>query len=642
MHKAFRTRGRAALVVAGLAAASVGGVSSAQADPAGKTTLSETIPLPAGSGFGLLQGGKGEGFVVRQGALGKGKRARAKRRRSLVFFGQFTDPQIGDEMTPVKFDFLDEIGSPVQDGNRPQEAFEMQTFDQTIRNMNANKTSAVRAKGGKRAKLQFALNTGDMADNQQLNEVRGVIQLLDGGTIDPFAGDPVTDQCGNLPAETIARLNADVAARRYTGLQDYDDYRDAPAIRQQPYWDPDEAPPGGAGPFADWPRYPGLLDRAQQPFDAQGVQVPWYTARGNHDGEITGNLPATFALARTLSTACQKVFPGEALDPNTLKGKSDSEIAAEFSNPDFVNKALSQLRPVPPDSDRRFVPTEEYKQLHNTGDHSHGYGYVDKKELKASNGAAPYYAFSPRKGFRFISLDTVSDGGSQRGNIDNPQYKWLQRELDKNSSTEFKGRKLKHDKDKDRLIVLYGHHPLESMSSTATDESAGECKGPVDPGCDRDPRKSTPIHQGLKGKNSLLSLLQRYPNVIALVVGHSHENHITARARSDRKSGFWEINTASHVDWPQQSRQIEVLDNRDGTLSIFGTLLDQAAPITAPAFGTPATAFSSTELASISRLAAANDYQGKGNGNGEPGLGKRTDRNVEMVIRNPAKLRKRK
>jgi metallophosphoesterase (TIGR03767 family) len=641
MRNGIGRRGRAALVVGGLAAASIIGVTSAQADPAGKTSLSETVAIPSGNGFRALQAGPGQPYVVRQGPLGKAKKARTRKRASMLFFGQLTDPQIGDEMTPVKFDFLDEIGSPVQDGNRPQEAFETQTFDSVIRNMNQNKTSTVRDAKGKRAKLQFAINTGDMADDQQLNEVRNVITILDGGNVDPFAGDLVTDQCSGLSAETIARLNADVAARRYTGLQDYSDYGDAPAVRQQPYWDPNQAPPGGAGPFADWPRFPGLMDRAQQAFTAEGLQVPWYTSRGNHDGEVTGNLPATFSLARTLSTACQKVFPGPNLDPNTLKGKTDAEIAAEFSNPDFVNKALSQLRPVPPEADRRFVPTEEYKALHATGDKAHGYGYVDKKELKASNGVAPYYAFSPRKGFRFISLDTVSDGGSQNGNIDNPQYKWLQRELDKNSSTEWKGRKLKRDRDKDRLIVLFGHHPLESMKSTASDESAGKCTGPVDPGCDRDPRKSTPVHQGLTGKNNLKDLIQRYPNAIALVVGHSHENHITPRPRSGGKSGFWEINTASHIDFPQQSREIEVMDNKDGTLSIFGTLLDSAAPLATPAFGTPASAFTEADIASISRLAAANDYQGKGLGNAEPGAGTVKDRNVEMVIKNPKRLRKR-
>ena len=36
---------------------------------------------------------------------------------------------------------------------------------------------------------------------------------------------------------------------------------------------------------------------------------------------------------------------------------------------------------------------------------------------------------------------------------------------------------------------------------------------------------------------------------------------------------FWEVNTASHIDWPQQSRLAEIADNRDGTLSVIVTIV---------------------------------------------------------------------
>jgi hypothetical protein len=42
------------------------------------------------------------------------------------------------------------------------------------------------------------------------------------------------------------------------------------------------------------------------------------------------------------------------------------------------------------------------------------------------------------------------------------------------------------------------------------------------------------------------------------------------------------------MSYPQQTRLIELMDNGDGTLSIFGTLLDTAAPIGAPEPNTPA------------------------------------------------------
>jgi metallophosphoesterase (TIGR03767 family) len=621
-----------------LAVPSTGG-----ADPAGRTTLEETIDIQLGEGFQFLRTEAGEPHAARKSSLGTLRSRRTKTRRSLVFFGQFTDPQLADEMSTARLDFLDEAGSPLQDGNRPWEVASPHLFDQTIRNMNANRTSAVKPGSGKTARLQFAINTGDMADSQQLNETRWVVGILDGGMVDPFSGVPVNDQnCPNQSSETLARLNADVAARRYTGLQDYDDYADAPNERKSAFWDPDVAPPA-AGPYADWPRYPNFLDRAQQPFQAEGVNVPWYTARGNHDGLVTGNAPATFALARGLIAGCQKIFPSSSFDPNIYRGKTESEVFDDIvANPQRQQEILGGVRPVPPDPNRRYVDQREYKQLHDTGDNSHGYDFVSSAEEKASNGLASYYAFNPRSGFRFISMDTVAEGGGSDGNIDHPQYRWLEKELDKASSTEWKGNRLVKDRDRDRLIVLYSHHKLEDLTITRTDEQAGACSQDVDPGCDRDPRKSTPIHRGLAGKQNIRDLLLKYPNVIAFVTGHSHRNEINQFARKGSRSGFWQINTASHTDFPQQARQIEVMDNRDGTLSIFTTMIDHAAPIDPPAAGSDANVFTDTQLASVARVLAANDPQGLGprgpDSRDNAGLGQRKDRNVELPIRDPRRL----
>lgn len=614
----------------------------AVAEPAGKTTLEETIRPGASAPFQFLQTGPGDPFVTRKSKLGRAESGRGARRRSMLFFGQFTDPQLADEMSTARLDFLDEAGSPLQDGNRPWEAMGPHLFDQMVRNMNANLTSAVKPGKGKTARLQFAINTGDMADSQQLNETRWVVSILDGGAVDPFSGKPVSNaNCPGQNGDTLARLNADVAARRYTGVQDYSDYADAPAARKAAYWDPNEAPPA-ASPYSAWPRYPGLLDRAQQPFQAQGSAVPWYTARGNHDGLVTGNAPATFALARGLIAGCSKIFPSAGFDPNIYKGKTESEVFDDIvKNPQRQQEILGGLRPVPPDPDRRFVDQREYKQLHATGDKSHGYGYVDKTEQKRSNGLASYYAFNPRSGFRFVSLDTVAEGGGSDGNVDDPQYKWLERELDRASSTEWKGSRLVRDRDKDRLVVIYSHHKLEDLTIATNDEAAGACSADPDPGCDRDPRKSTPIHRGLKGKQTIRDLLLKYPNVIAFVTGHSHRNEIKAFDKSGR-SGFWQINTASHTDFPQQARQIEVLNNGDGTLSIFNTVIDHAAPVDPPPPGTPGNVFTDTQLASLARVLAANDPQGLGpGGSGQrknEGLGKASDRNVELPIRDPRRL----
>jgi hypothetical protein len=130
-------------------------------------------------------------------------------------------------------------------------------------------------------------------------------------------------------------------------------------------------------------------------------------------------------------------------------------------------------------------------------------------------------------------------------------------------------------------------------------------------------------------------LFLKYPNFIAFVVGHIHENRVTPYKKRGG-DGFWEIATASEIDWPQQARLIEVMDNRDGTLSIFGTVFDTAAPIATPADGAPANVFTDSQLGSLSRRIAANDPQVGFNGNvSDHAEGKRKDRNVELLIDDP-------
>jgi hypothetical protein len=165
------------------------------------------------------------------------------------------------------------------------------------------------------------------------------------------------------------------------------------------------------------------------------------------------------------------------------------------------------------------------------------------------------------------------------------------------------------------------------MSNDTPDERAPSCAGsPSEPGCDADPRSSAPLHLGA----DLQTLLLAHRSVIAYVAGHTHEHKITPYQRAGG-GGFWGIETSSEVDWPIQSRLLEVTDNHDGTLSIFGTLLDHGAALTTPPTGTKAAAFTPAVLASIGRELSFNDPQQ----GGTTGMGKPEDRNVELLLPNP-------
>ena len=267
-----------------------------------------------------------------------------------------------------------------------------------------------------------------------------------------------------------------------------------------------------------------------------------------------------------------------------------------------------------------MIDRAEYKRVLGTGA---GCGTSSAKENRASGGTASYYSFAPRKGLRFISIDTVAEGGDSNGNVDHPQYRWLQRGAAQGGPPRRADRRLRPP------------HARDDERDGAPTSSAGDCD---DPGCDEDPRRSTPLHLGLGRNQSVRDLLLKVPNVIAYVAGHTHDNEVNLHKRG--RLSFWEIVTASHIDWPQQSRTIELFDNADGTLSLFGTVLDHNAPAAVPPPG-PADAFTPAQLASLGRAIAWNDPQRPPKpASGEPNTvraGTPADRNVELLIRDPRK-----
>nr|MDQ3878229.1 hypothetical protein [Actinomycetota bacterium] len=221
-------------------------------------------------------------------------------------------------------------------------------------------------------------------------------------------------------------------------------------------------------------------------------------------------------------------------------------------------------------------------------------------------------------GFRYIGLDTVNPGGVDSGSIGDNQLKWLEQRLIEASSVYLDGDGNEvRTKNEDRLIVLFSHHGLRSLNN-----EANKMVDPFQPQINDQPRHLA---------DEVEALIHRFPNVIAWVNGHTHNNVITPRPDPAKKTnGFWDIGTAAHIDWTCQSRLIEIVDNHDGTLSIFCTMIDHAAPIT------PGTSDEVLNLASISRELCANDPQ---YGFASKGPGQPEDRNVELIIKAPFAIR---
>ena len=595
----------------------------------GHTTEDHTIQTsPLGPGFQGLVEGPPAPRVVRTLPTASAIAGRSSRRRSLAYVAQLTDFQLADEESPVRVEFADRGASSAF---RPQEAFNPWAIDYSFRQLNQFTSASPHVQGGgARAPMDLALVTGDQSDNQQYNETLWVRQLIEGGApLTPNSGikSDYTQCRPENRAELLARETAGEIPDEptYMGVQDYDDL----GFQAPDYYDPDEP----FGDYATFPNWPGLMDRAQSltftpaGLRRNGVPVPSYLTNGNHDGLVQGNEDAIKAF-EDLATGCFKI----AQSTSTLPIRPEPDPNQLFSP--GIGFAVR-----PDEPGRRFVDRVELKRIYSTGiqEDGHGFDFIDQAELTASGFSATYWARDLKPGIRFVSIDTVSDGGvvqeSSEGNIDDPQWQWLQRELDR---AEADG----------KLVVVFGHHPIRSLVSNVPDEAAQPCSGhyeangsysspdshghDANPGCDLDPRNSAPVHEG----EDFRTLLSGHHNVIAYVAGHTHENKVLACGSEGGCAGpgnWWEINTAAVADWPQQSRLIEVMDNQDGTLSLMGTLTDPGGPLAVPESGTPASGFGNDQLASISRAVAANDPQ-LGDGTAE---GAAQDQNVELLVDDP-------
>jgi metallophosphoesterase (TIGR03767 family) len=272
-------------------------------------------------------------------------------------------------------------------------------------------------------------------------------------------------------------------------------------------------------------------------------------------------------------------------------------------DPSAISLQLSQggHRFVTPDANRRIVDRVTTVNEHfNTTGTPVGHGF---SATNISSGTA-YYTFDIGR-MRALVLDTVVSAGGPEGSLDRTQFTWLEAQLQAVSSRWIapNGDVVSRAGRADRYVALFSHHTIATMTNvpTGSDRASGA---------------------------EMAAMLLRYPNVILWVNGHTHRNQVLPHARPSGAAvggGFWELNTAAHIDWPQQSRTVEVVDNLDGTLSIFGTILDHDGAVT------PSGLSSTSALASLSREIAANDWQERS----DRRRGDIGDRNVELLVPAP-------
>jgi metallophosphoesterase (TIGR03767 family) len=491
--------------------------------------------------------------------------------RPLGCLVHITDLQLADVQSPARFEFLnryfaDPRYTQIVPVQRPQEALTAHAVDATVRTLNAASGPATGAA------IELAVTTGDAIDNAQWNEVQALLALFDGGLVVPNSGGP-----------------------GYAGVQSLDWPDDI-------FWKPDGVAASGPDFFRrafGFPHHPGLLERAVREFSAVGLRVPWLSCFGNHEALDQGVGIVTEGLAEAL-VGTRK--------PMALPEDFDHDRALELLTERPEAFMAGPATEITADPGRRSVTRQEFVQAHfQPGSRPFGHGFSEQNRL----GGTAYYVYDTPAA-RFVALDTTCLAGGAAGCLDRDQARWLEARLAEVHSA-YRGRHGRevatgHD---DRLVVLFSHHGTGTLSNTRA--------GHPGPGGER-----------VLGAADLLALLHRFPNVVLWLNGHTHANSVQARRNPDNPAhGFWEVTTCAVIDWPCQTRIVELVD-RGGYLSIVCTMVDHDTP------AGPRSLDATDDLASLHRELAANvPLTGAHH---STGAGTAADRNVELRIAAPFPL----
>ncbi len=135
-----------------------------------------------------------------------------------------------------------------------------------------------------------------------------------------------------------------------------------------------------------------------------------------------------------------------------------------------------------------------------------------------------YYAFTPKRGYRVICLDSIIDYKlTSNGEISDAQMKWLAKELDAN---------------KENIVIICTHVPIDEPYNSA--------------------------HHKMNNEYEVKSLLRGYKNPIIVLQGHYH----CVRAR--QADNILYISSPSLVTYPNAFRVININnDKKDVIVDVF-------------------------------------------------------------------------
>jgi len=313
------------------------------------------------------------------------------------------------------------------------------------------------------------------------------------------------------------------------------------------YWHPD-GPAMGQAPdrpsrIYGFPEIPGLIDATRRELHCPGVVLPIVSVHGNHDALLQGTVHPDDRLRKLLVGDRRIIGLAPKDQPTAITGSISAIGPARYLDP-------GSFVSIPPDSRRSAL---------NPGDFAKALGNSEKN-----------YWMTDIGDIRLIVLDTVNPHGGWQGSLDEEQFDWLASELAHESN---------------QYVVIASHHPSPSMINDYAPQNAG---------------------RRILGQE-VLHLLTAHRRVIAWLAGHVHHHSATWHRGRNHEGGIWEITTASLIDWPQQARVIEFIQENDA-IAIVSTVVNHDAPLG----WRNQDVNDYRTIAATSRSLAANDYRLRG------------------------------
>ena len=313
----------------------------------------------------------------------------------------------------------------------------------------------------------------------------------------------------------------------------------------------------------------------QKSYKAAGLDktIPWYQTLGNHDHFWMGSIPVDYSLRKDLrqSYITDEVFatgdvlanPGKIGSRDYYMGVLDGSTPygdIKYAGP--VGNFASPPK-IAADPDRRSLLRAEWiNEFFKTSSRpaGHGFNLVDPG---ARSGFA-CYSFVPKSTvpIKVIVLDDTQkeddDSADIHGHgfLDPARWAWLKKELAAGDAA-------------GQLMIIAAHVPI-NVEPTAPNSEMGWWT---------DPQNAVTLP-------NLIEELHSHPNLIMWLAGHRHLNTVKAFISPDParpEKGFWQVETPSLRDFPQQFRTFEIYLNSDDTLSIVTTDVNPAVREGTPA-----------------------------------------------------------